>query len=133
MKGPDNAKSLGVMTQKKYTCACCGYRTLTDSPGSYEICPVCFWEDDPVQLLDPWFRGGANTVSLAEAQRNFAEAGASESRFRSNVQSPNGNLERDPSWRAVVETDRKLVRTPAQLEREQPNAKWKWYYWEHDA
>lgn len=22
------------------------------SNGSYDICPVCFWEDDPIQLDD---------------------------------------------------------------------------------
>ena len=30
---------------KKYKCLCCGYRTL-DTRGEYDICPVCFWEDD---------------------------------------------------------------------------------------
>ncbi|NIP43329.1 MAG: hypothetical protein GWN61_14025, partial [candidate division Zixibacteria bacterium] len=33
-----------------YTCPCCGYRTLDDPPGSYDICGICFWEDDTVQL-----------------------------------------------------------------------------------
>lgn len=26
-------------------CPCCGYMTL-DRRGAYDICPVCFWEDD---------------------------------------------------------------------------------------
>lgn len=30
---------------KKYKCLCCGYRTL-DSRSEYDICQVCFWEDD---------------------------------------------------------------------------------------
>lgn len=30
---------------KKYKCLCCGYQTL-DTRGEYDICPVCFWEDD---------------------------------------------------------------------------------------
>lgn len=30
---------------KKYKCLCCGYKTL-DTRGEYDICPVCFWEDD---------------------------------------------------------------------------------------
>lgn len=34
---------------KKYTCPCCGYKTLEEEVrGSYEICPICFWEDDSV-------------------------------------------------------------------------------------
>ncbi|MFI5753623.1 CPCC family cysteine-rich protein [Streptomyces sp. NPDC051569] len=28
-----------------YPCPCCGHRVLDAMPGSYEICPVCFWED----------------------------------------------------------------------------------------
>ncbi|WP_244156975.1 CPCC family cysteine-rich protein [Kosakonia radicincitans] len=33
---------------------------------------LCKWEDDPVQSSDPGFAGGANTLSLAEAQRLFS-------------------------------------------------------------
>ncbi|HEY5317723.1 MAG TPA: CPCC family cysteine-rich protein, partial [Solirubrobacteraceae bacterium] len=30
----------------RFTCPCCGFLTLPDPErGSYEICPVCFWED----------------------------------------------------------------------------------------
>jgi hypothetical protein len=47
------------------------------SPGSFELCPVCYWEDDSVQFSDPEFRGGANAPSLAEARENFARLGAS--------------------------------------------------------
>ncbi|MGX1964083.1 CPCC family cysteine-rich protein [Streptomyces sp. CB02115] len=38
-------------------------------PGSYKICPVCFWEDDGAQFRWPTMGGGANKVSLIEAQR----------------------------------------------------------------
>jgi hypothetical protein len=33
---------------------------LAGPPGSYEICPVCFWDDDLVQLRWPTYAGGAN-------------------------------------------------------------------------
>lgn len=33
---------------------------------------LCKWEDDPVQSSDPGFSGGANTLSLTEAQRLFS-------------------------------------------------------------
>lgn len=39
-----------------------------DEKGSYEICPVCCWEDDPVQSRDPYLTGGANEFSLMESQ-----------------------------------------------------------------
>lgn len=74
---------------KKYTCPCCGYKTLAEGTrDSYEICNVCYWEDDSVQNEDPDFEGGANEVSLRQAQRNFKIYGASEKRFKDNVEDP---------------------------------------------
>lgn len=50
-----------------HSCPCCGKYDFSEG-GSYEICPVCNWEDDPVQEEDPIFGGGANTMSLNEAR-----------------------------------------------------------------
>lgn len=61
--------------QRRYLCSCCGFLTLSEGFGSYEICPVCFWEDDPVQNHDPTYSGGANSVCLEEAARNFIKQG----------------------------------------------------------
>jgi hypothetical protein len=70
-------------------CPCCGYLTLAQAPsGTYELCPVCFWEDDGVQFRNPDYEGGANKVSLNRARDNFREQGASETAFKSNVRSP---------------------------------------------
>jgi len=49
---------------------------------------VRFWQDDPVQLEQPGYAGGANTVSLNEARENFRKFGASEPRFKNKVRSP---------------------------------------------
>ena len=51
----------------EHPCPVCG-ETLFGEGGSYEICELCGWEDDPVQLADPEFRGGANQVSLNQAR-----------------------------------------------------------------
>jgi cysteine-rich CPCC protein len=83
-----------------------------------------------VQLLDPWFRGGANTVSLAEAQLNFQKHGASEIRFKKHVRHALPSDVRDPRWRPVGEVDRAHVTTPAKLNLEQPDGNWRWYYWD---
>jgi hypothetical protein len=48
-------------------CPCCGSAVIRE-PGAHEICPVCGWEDDPVQSADPSFAGGANVPSLDEAR-----------------------------------------------------------------
>ncbi|MBW7905417.1 MAG: hypothetical protein LC135_02880 [Phycisphaerae bacterium] len=57
---------------KKYPCPCCGLLTLDEKPpGTYDICPTCGWEDDPVQYRQPDFAGGANELSLNEARARF--------------------------------------------------------------
>jgi len=72
--------------QSRFGCLCCGSLTLEESPpGSYDICPVCFWEDDPVQGEDQDSSSGANAVSLRVAQRNYEDFGASEARFLCDV------------------------------------------------
>ncbi|MCP3762790.1 CPCC family cysteine-rich protein [Domibacillus sp. A3M-37] len=74
----------------KYTCPCCGYKTLDEEPpGTFDICEICYWEDDNVQFDDPDFEGGANVVSLRQAQRNFAKLGACEKDFIKYVRKPN--------------------------------------------
>jgi hypothetical protein len=88
--------------EMKYTCPCCGYRTLDEKPpGSYDICPICFWEDDAVQFDDPDYEGGANEVSLRQAQKNFTEFGACERRLLSHVRNPTEQDERDAEWRPL--------------------------------
>ncbi len=70
-----------------FVCPCCGYKTLSEeTPGSYEICGICFWEDDGVQLDDPDYEGGANHISLRTAQRNFKAFGACEQRSLKHVE-----------------------------------------------
>ncbi len=74
---------------KKYPCVCCGFATLAEPPpGTFEICPVCFWEDDDAQFRDRDFAGGANSISLAEAQVNFAKFGAITEEHRARVRAP---------------------------------------------
>jgi hypothetical protein len=56
--------------------------------GTFEICPVCYWEDDDVQFSNLDFKGGANEVSLKEAQKNFKKFGASSLKFIKDVRTP---------------------------------------------
>ncbi len=73
----------------RYACPCCGYLTLTEAPpGTFAICPVCFWEDDNVQFDDPSYEGGANRISLIEARRNFMKFGARSEAHRHLVRGP---------------------------------------------
>lgn len=86
--------------QGKYPCPCCGYLVFDESPGSYEVCPICFWEDDLSQLRFARTTG-ANHVSLVDAQENFIKEGVSELRFRSTVRAPTASDFREPQWRRL--------------------------------
>lgn len=51
-------------------CPVCGKYIFTES---HEICPVCGWENDRVQLEDPDFPGGSNKLSLNEARKKYED------------------------------------------------------------
>jgi hypothetical protein len=90
---------------ESYPCPCCGHLTLSQPPGSYEICPVCFWEDDNVQLRWPTWAGGANKPSLIDAQRNFAAISACEERVLKHVRPPAQDEPGETGWRPIVDHD----------------------------
>ncbi|TKK91584.1 hypothetical protein FDA94_02065 [Herbidospora galbida] len=98
-----------------YPCSCCGYRTLKDGPGSYLICPICFWEDDPLQLRWPLMDDGANGVSLVQAQRNFIRFAAGEERFLPRVRPPSEAETVPDGWRIIDLTVDRFEPTDEQL------------------
>lgn len=63
-------------------CPCCEYRSLP-SHGEYEICPVCFWEDDGTSDLDSI--SGPNHLTLREARLNVERFGAVTADARKHV------------------------------------------------
>ena len=75
----------------QHQCPCCGYCTLNDR-GGYDICPVCFWEDDdPTEVFDqpaPDRPRGPNHVQLWQARENYLAFGASEERIKEYVRPP---------------------------------------------
>jgi hypothetical protein len=70
-------------------CPCCGHLTLAER-GDYEICPVCFWEDDGQDEVDALVvRGGANgMLSLTQARANFRTFGACDEQSIWKVRKP---------------------------------------------
>lgn len=100
----------------KFTCPCCGYRTLNER-GAYDICPVCFWEDDAyIVIKDGAINGvrfdrdvsdeelldvpsGANHgLTLREGRDNYRRLGACEERMQMNV--------RKPRWSERITTEK---------------------------
>ena len=74
---------------RRHACPCCDYLTLTKPPtGTFQICPVCRWEDDNLQFHDLDYRGSANKVSLREARENFQNYGASDESSIDSVRPP---------------------------------------------
>lgn len=102
-----------------YPCPCCGYLVFAEPPGSGDICLICFWEDDALQLRFPELADQTNVVSLAEAQRNYAEFGAIEQRFAGDVRQPTGDDVRDPDFRPLGIADA-FEPTPPDGEPEAP-------------
>lgn len=87
---------------RKSPCACCGYLTLsTSTRDSYEICPICYWEDDQIQNADPSYAGGANGSSLKQAQVNFKSYGACDLAARLHVRPPTAKDARADGWRPL--------------------------------
>ncbi len=60
------------LNNEHFNCPCCGYPTLTSS-GDFEICFLCYWEDDGQNDFEADFvAGGPNKdYSLMEARKNF--------------------------------------------------------------
>ena len=52
---------------QKIKCPVCGKYEFNDL-NDFDICPVCGWENDVIQLEDPDYDGGANHISLNEAR-----------------------------------------------------------------
>jgi hypothetical protein len=65
-------------------CPCCDYVSLAER-GNYLICPVCFWEDDGLDVDELDEESGPNHITLREARDNFAMFGACDKLMVPNV------------------------------------------------
>ena len=66
-------------------CPCCDYFTLGER-GNYEICPICFWEDDGLAIKQLDVPSAPNSgLTLREARSNFIKFGACEKAMIENV------------------------------------------------
>jgi len=70
-------------------CPCCGYKTLSHR-GAFEICDVCFWEDDGQDDYDAdTVRGGPNGgLSLTQARANYRRLKACDEQSMDSVRGP---------------------------------------------
>jgi hypothetical protein len=91
-----------VARHLRFPCPCCGYLVHEEPPGSYDICPICFWEDDALQLeFATTLSGGANRPTLLAAQQSYATIGACEERILADVRLPTDDDRCDAEWRPI--------------------------------
>lgn len=88
-----------------FPCPACGFMSFSEPSGSFEICAICGWEDDHVQLAHPSSPIGANGQSLYDAQQQVLRE------IPLSVQEQFG-VARDPSWRPLEEAEARSVGRP---------------------
>lgn len=99
-----------------YSCPCCGYLTLiAPSPGSWLVCPICYWEDDLSQYEDPTLIHGANYHSLSVAQYNFTRIGTIDECYKNHVRTPTEKDLKDPNWKPAYKIIERGDRQPIEL------------------
>jgi hypothetical protein len=98
------ARDTAVTTPSiEHPCPGCGFLMYgPEAYGSYGICPLCNWEDDPVQLANPASPGGANGESLLAYQARALERWPVSIR---EVQVDGKQYRRDPAWRPVTKEE----------------------------
>ena len=107
---PESARLKGM-----YSCPCCGYKTLPGR-GDYDLCPVCWWEDDGAE---PWDSDGPNGRALIEAQLEYLTERRPYRQRPGKVRAPRKKEARDPGWQPLERTAELLERTErSRLERE---------------
>jgi Cysteine-rich CPCC len=81
----------------KFTGPCCGHKTL-DSYHDWDICPVCFWEDDV--LGDNDRQSPANHgMNLSQGQANFIMFGVSDIGLKMSTRPPLLDEPLDENWK----------------------------------
>lgn len=75
--------------KQRHKCNCCGYYTLigTKEDIAWDICPVCFWEND-VSGTDPGAYSGANHMTLAQGRENYRKYAACDQAALPHVRGP---------------------------------------------
>jgi hypothetical protein len=100
---PRNADPIRADCHSHLPCPACGFLTVPDAAyGSYNICELCGWEDDGVQLANPACGGGANRESLIEAQARALD------RFPLST-SETAGISRSSLWRPLSESEQGLA------------------------
>ncbi|GAA3883848.1 CPCC family cysteine-rich protein [Streptomyces sedi] len=89
---------------------------------------ICYWEDDLLQLRWPLYAGGANGITLADAQQNYLRSGVSDSRFSDLVRAPRETEVLDVGFR-VADLERDNFEPTFVQEMPWPSDRMALYWW----
>jgi len=62
----------------KYKCPVCGNAVIEHK---FDICPICFWEYDPLDIKNPELVSNVNKLSLYKARANYTKYGVSSLKY----------------------------------------------------
>ena len=95
-----------------FACPCCGLQTL-DEQGNYDICPVCWWEDDGMDNATAQYKSGPNHISLIRARINVLQTGIFDPR-RADLRAKQAPVEKYARARIfVLGAESTVVQEPA--------------------
>ena len=81
-----------------YACLACGHLTI-ETQHDWDICPVCFWEDDVgLNGRDDVISPANKDMSLAQAQVNYCRFGAVDLQYVKLVRPATANEKRQEGW-----------------------------------
>ncbi len=106
-------------------CPACGFLTVDEEfYGTYNICDICGWEDDGVQLANPACGVGANKESLIEAQAMVLPK-------HPLIESVTAGFKRDLHWRPLRPDEIVLAEQEykEKVWKNQAVSKWEDTYW----
>jgi len=76
-----NKDKIERLNKAVFHCPCCDFISLSKK-NAFEICPICFWQDD---TLDNEGYSGANGMKIQEARHNYKKYGACSEDIIKNV------------------------------------------------
>src|SRR5262245_51386512 len=89
------------MSLTKYPCPACGYLTI-ENPADWDICPICFWEDDVFYTPGEDRTSSANRgMAISEAQANFILYGAVDLKCKDHVRQPTALDQKGANWKLI--------------------------------
>lgn len=103
---------------------------FAEPPGSYDICEICFWEDDAVQLeYATTLAGGANGITLEQAQLSYLAFAAEARGGTEHTRLPTPGDRRDAEWRPIDRSIDDFADFPAPRHERVPELDERLYYW----